>query len=62
MKSSKQEIILNHPANDLYKIVLDIEKYPEFIPWCNQIIIKSKSKDEILADMIATSVQQFIFC
>ena len=52
MKSSQQEIIINHAAKDLFKIVLDIEKYPEFIPWCYSIDIKSKSKNEILADMI----------
>ena len=54
MKSSQQEIFLNHEAKDLYKIVLDIEKYPEFIPWCNKIIIISKSKNELLADMIVS--------
>ena len=52
MKSSKQEIIINHRAKDLYKIVLDIEKYSEYIPWCKRIIIKTKSKNEMLADMI----------
>ena len=52
MKTSRQEIIINHSAKKLYSIVLDIEKYPEFIPWCNSIIIKSKSNNEILADMI----------
>ena len=52
MRSSQQEIIINHAAKDLFKIVLDIEKYPEFIPWCYSIDIKSKSKNEILADMI----------
>ena len=52
MKSSKQEIIINHSAIDLYKIVLDIEKYSEYIPWCKEIIIKSRSKNEMLADMI----------
>ena len=52
MKSSKQEIIINHRAKDLYKIVLDIEKYSEYIPWCNKIIIKTRSKNEMLADMI----------
>ena len=52
MKSSKQEIIINHSAKDLYKIVLDIEKYSEYIPWCKEIIIKSRSKNEMLADMI----------
>ena len=54
MKSSQQEIFLNHEAVDLYKIVLDIEKYPEFIPWCNKIIVKSRSKDELLADMFVS--------
>jgi coenzyme Q-binding protein COQ10 len=52
MKSSKQEIIINHRAIDLYKIVLDIEKYSEYIPWCKKIVIKTKSKNEMLADMI----------
>ena len=54
MKSSQQKIIINHAAIDIYKIVLDIEKYPEFIPWCKKITIKSKSKDELLADMIVS--------
>ena len=52
MKSSKQEIIINHRAKDLYRIVLDIEKYSEYIPWCKKIIIKTRSKNEMLADMI----------
>ena len=54
MKSSKQEIIINHRAQDLYKIVLDIEKYSEYIPWCKKIIIKTRSKNEMLADMIVS--------
>ena len=54
MKSSKQEIIIYHRAKDLYKIVLDIEKYSEYIPWCKKIIIKTRSKNEMLADMIVS--------
>jgi len=54
MKSSKQEIIINHRAKDLYQIVLDIEKYSEYIPWCKKIIIKTRSKNEMLADMIVS--------
>ena len=54
MKSSLQEEIIDHTAKDLFKIVLDIEKYPEFIPWCKNVKIKSKSKDRILADMIVS--------
>ena len=54
MKSSKQEIIVNHRAKDLYKIVLDVEKYSEYIPWCKKIIIKTRSKNEMLTDMIVS--------
>ena len=58
MQSSKQEIIINHAAIDLYNIVLDVEKYPDFIPWCDKIIITSKSKNNILADM---KVKYYLF-
>ena len=52
MKSSNQEIIINHEAKNLYKIVLKVEDYPQFIPWCSSVNIKSQNKDQILADMI----------
>ena len=52
MKKSKKEIEVNHKAIDLYKIVLDIEKYPVYIPWCSKIEILNKEKNEITANMI----------
>tara|TARA_B100000029_G_scaffold466211_1_gene501521 strand:+ start:191 stop:628 length:438 start_codon:yes stop_codon:yes gene_type:complete len=52
MKSSKKEIIISHSAKDLFNIVLDIEKYPEFLPWCSNIIINSQKKNQILAEML----------
>ena len=52
MKSSDQEIIIEHGAKNLYKIVLEIEEYPKFIPWCNSVNIQYKKIDEILVDMI----------
>ena len=52
MRESKQEIESNHKAVDLFKIVLDIEKYPQYIPWCSGIEILSKKNNEIKANMI----------
>ena len=52
MKESKQEIELNYKSLDLFKIVLDIEKYPEYIPWCSNIEIIENLKGEIKAIMI----------
>ena len=52
MKQSNQAIELKHKAIDLYKIVLDIEKYPDYIPWCSKIEILKRKKNEINAIMI----------
>ena len=52
MKQSNQAIELKHKAIDLYKIVLDIEKYPDYIPWCSKIKILQRKKNEINSIMI----------
>ena len=52
MRESLQEIESNHKAVDLFRIVLDIKKYPEYIPWCSDIEILSKKNNEIKANMI----------
>ena len=52
MRESKQEIESNHKAADLFNIVLNIEKYPQYLPWCTGIEILSKKKNEIKANMI----------
>ena len=51
MKSSNKEVTINHNAKQLFDIVLDLEKYPDFIPWCIDMKIYSKKSNEIFADM-----------
>ena len=55
MRSSNKEVTINHNAKQLFDIVLDLEKYPEFIPWCLSSKIHSKNdkgdKVEIIADL-----------
>ena len=52
MPSSKQEKILPYQAKDLFNIVIDIEKYPEFIPWCSASRIVSHENNQIIADLM----------
>ena len=47
MKSSNRVEIVDHDAKGLFDIVLDIESYPYFIPWCSAMRIHSKNKNEI---------------
>ena len=51
MKKSKREEIVFHSANKLFNIVLDIESYPEYIPWCTKMVVNEKNNNEIYADM-----------
>ncbi len=43
---------LPYTPEQLYDLVADVEKYPEFLPWCMAVRILSKSDSEILADLI----------
>jgi coenzyme Q-binding protein COQ10 len=55
MPSASIKKIISCSKENLIKIVLDIEKYPEFVPWCldGKIYEKktNKNKIEIIADL-----------
>ncbi|ACT69297.1 type II toxin-antitoxin system RatA family toxin [Neorickettsia risticii] len=44
--------ILPSSAYCAFAIVLDVVRYPEFIPWCEQIRIISREKDTIRAEVV----------
>lgn len=43
--------LLPYSTEQLYDLVVDIEKYPEFLPWCTASRIISTSDNEIIADL-----------
>ena len=51
MKNSKREEVISHSAIKIFNIVLDIESYPKYIPWCIKMVINQRKKNEIFADM-----------
>ena len=51
MTNSQREELVNHSAKKLFDIVIDIESYPEYIPWCTRMVINERKKNEISADM-----------
>jgi coenzyme Q-binding protein COQ10 len=52
MPSHQEKRILPYSAEQLFDLVMDIEKYPEFLPWCMGARINSRSKNEVSADVI----------
>ncbi len=53
MPSLSEKRILAHKAQKIYDLVMDIEKYPEFLPWCKQAkIIEVISPNNLRADLL----------
>lgn len=43
---------LPHSATQMYDLVADVRRYPEFLPWVSSIRIRKDEESEMLADMI----------
>mgnify|MGYP001793464242 FL=1 len=52
MPVHKEKRVLPYTPDQLYTLVVDIERYPEFLPWCLGARVKSRQDDLIVADLI----------
>ena len=56
MTSHKAEADVPYTAQQMYALVADVERYPEFLPWCLALRIVDKSLNEaggtLTADML----------
>ena len=53
MPTLTQTKILPYSADKIYQLVMDIEKYPEFLPWCKQArIVEIISAQNLHADLL----------
>jgi coenzyme Q-binding protein COQ10 len=43
---------LPHSAAQMYDLVADVRRYPEFLPWVSAIRIRNDSETDMLADMV----------
>lgn len=46
--------ILPYTPQQLYALVVDIEKYPEFIPWCRAARILSRAPDSFVGELLVS--------
>lgn len=49
MAQIERSALIPFPAADVYGLVNDVERYPEFLPWCSDTEILSKSEIEVVA-------------
>ena len=48
----REKKILNYKPEQLFDLVSDIKKYPEFLPWCLGSRVKKISHKQLNADLI----------
>ena len=43
--------VINHRPKDLYALVADVQKYPEFLPWCGAARVIDSSDTVIVGEL-----------
>jgi coenzyme Q-binding protein COQ10 len=51
MPTHAERQIVPYSQEQLYDIVADVEKYPQFLPWCVGSRIRTRSEQELVADL-----------
>ena len=49
MKQVRKSVLLWYSPNEIYRLVTDIERYPEFLPWCERVEILARDGQSVTA-------------
>ena len=52
MKRLQRSALLPFAARQMYALVNDVERYPEFLPWCENAEILVRKDDEMVARLM----------
>lgn len=49
MKTIHKSVLLWHSAHEMFALVTDIERYPQFLPWCDHGEVLERMHDGVVA-------------
>jgi coenzyme Q-binding protein COQ10 len=52
MPTHAERRVLPYTPEQLFQLVADVERYPEFLPWCIAARIRERQRDRIVADLM----------
>lgn len=52
MPSHAEKKILPYTPEQMFDMVSDVAAYPDFLPWCIALRLRSSSEEELVADMV----------
>jgi ribosome-associated toxin RatA of RatAB toxin-antitoxin module len=51
MREVKRSALIAESPARMYALINDIERYPEFVPWCTAARVESRSDSEVVASL-----------
>ena len=52
MPSHNERQFMPYPPQQLFDLVIDIERYPEFLPWCRAARVSERKEGEFLGELV----------
>ncbi len=52
MPTHAEKRVLPYRPRQLYDLVADVERYPEFLPWCMAARVRERTAEAVVADMV----------
>jgi len=49
----KEQGVFFCSSHEIFQVVIDVEKYPDFVPWCKAVYIKEKTDSQMIVDLLA---------
>ena len=51
MKTVKKSVLIWYSPAEMYRLVVDVARYPEFLPWCDQGRVVEEEENGMLAEI-----------
>lgn len=51
MRKVNRSALVPYSAREMFTLVDDVRSYPEFVPWCNEVIVEHEAGDVITATL-----------
>ncbi len=51
MPTFKDQVAIGYRPEQLFDLVADVGKYPQFLPWCAGATVRSRTETELVADL-----------
>ncbi len=52
MTTHSEKRVIAHRPEQLFELVADVQRYPQFLPWCVAARVRSKTDEMLIADLI----------